>query len=152
MATGKATGTPVLLPAAVTGLQVAMRNGSPVAVVGCADNAIRVVDLRTGTVGPVMTGHRSGIRQLVVVDDGARTVVVTEAGAGSSASSEIRFWDLANGAPVGPVLRDHPARGQLLTTARVGGRSLLIATDATADNLGFVAAWDLAALLGGSGS
>jgi hypothetical protein len=152
MATGAAAGTPVLLPAAVTGLQVAMRDGSPVAVLGCADNAVRVVDLRTGTVGPVMTGHRNGIRQLVVVDDGERTVVVTEAG--SSASSEIRFWDLATGAPVGPVLRDHPARDRLLAGVRVDGRSFLVAGDrhGRADAPGLVAVWDLAALLGGSSS
>jgi WD40 repeat protein len=152
MATGAAVGTSVLLPAAVTGLKVAMRNGAPVAVLGCADNAVRVVDLRTGTVGSVMTGHRNGIRHLVVVEDGERTVVVTEAG--TSTSSEIRFWDLATGAPVGPVLRDHPARDRLLAGVRVDGRSLLVAGDRNGhgDTPGPVAVWDLAALLGGSSS
>ncbi len=152
MATGATAGTPVLLPAPITGLQVAMRNGSPVAVLGCADNAVRVVDLRTGTVASVLTGHRSGVRHLVAVDDAERTVVVAEAGSG--ASSEIRFWDLATGAPVGPVLRDHPAGGRLLAGVRADGRSLLVAgaRDGHADAPGPVAVWDLAALLGGSSS
>jgi WD40 repeat protein len=129
-------------------LQVATRGDSPVAVLGCADNSIRVVDLRTGAVELVLTGHRNGIRHLVLVEDGDRTVVVTEAGTGSS--SEIRFWDLATGAPVGPVLRDHPARGRLLTGARGDDRPFLVAGDS--DGSGPVAVWDLAALLGGSGS
>jgi hypothetical protein len=150
METGAATGTPVLLPSGITVLQVATRNGSPVAVLGCADNSVRVVDLRTGAVELVLTGHRNGIRQLVLVEDGERTVVVTEADAASS--SEIRFWDLATGAPVGPVLRDHPARGRLFTGAQGDGRPFLVAGNSDATGTGPVAVWDLAALLGGSGS
>lgn len=148
METGAATGTPVLLPSGITVLQVATRNDSPVAVLGCADNSIRVVDLRTGAVDLVMTGHRNGIRRLVLVEDGDRTVVVTEAGTDSS--SEVRFWDLTTGAPVGPVLQDHPAHGRLLTGAQGDGRPFLVAGDS--DGSGPVAVWDLAALLGGSGS
>jgi hypothetical protein len=152
MATGAATRAPVPLPAAVTALRVAARGGSPVAVLGCADNTVRLVDLRTGAVGPVLTGHRGRIRQLLVLEDGRRTVVVSEAGAGGSTSSEIRFWDIGTGAVAGPILRDHPAHAGLLTTARAGDRSLLIAAAATGDERSSVAVWDLAALLGGSGS
>lgn len=154
MATGAAIGRPTTLPAGVTAFDVGVRDGAPVAVLGCADNTVRLADLHTGAlVGPALTGNRWPVRALAVVADGSRSLVVSEAGPRSSRRpSEVRFFDLATGAPVGPVLRDHPAGAGLLTAARVGDGTVLVSADATQDGTGTVTVWKLAALLGEDGS
>ncbi|WP_232663131.1 hypothetical protein [Pseudonocardia sp. TRM90224] len=149
MATGAPVGAPLLLPAGIVELRATTRSGRPVAVLGCTDNSVRVVDLSTATVAATLTGHTSAVRQVLVVDLGARTVVMAEAG--GSTTSELRFWDLESGQPIGPVLRDHPLAG-LLTALRHGDRTLLLGTTAPGVQPGTAAVWSLEDLLGEGGS
>jgi hypothetical protein len=118
------------------------REAAPVLVAGCADNSVRLFDLRTGApIGPVMRGHVGPVIRVAVVGSGGRDLVVSTAGGRPDGQIETRFWELDGGTPVGPV--PVGSRSAPLATAEVDGRGVLVISAADG-----AAVWDVAELVG----
>jgi hypothetical protein len=141
-ATGRPIGGPINPGVPMNVIDVVDRASGPVVVAGCADNSVRLFDLRTGApAGPVLRGHIGSVARVSVVRSGGRDLVVSTAGGRADGQSETRFWDLDGGTPVGPVLVGSPPAS--LATAEVNGRGVLITTAADG-----AAVWDVAELVG----
>jgi hypothetical protein len=129
-------GTPINVIAVVD------RAAGPVVVAGCADNSVRLFDLRTGSqVGPALRGHVGSVVRISAVRSGGRDLLVSTAGGRPDGQTETRFWELDGGAPVGPVLVGSPPAP--LATAEVDGRGVLVTSAADG-----AAVWDVAELIG----
>jgi hypothetical protein len=128
--TGARIGVPTpRQPVGLLALTTAVRDGVPVVVTGGSDNIVRIWNLRTGEeVGPPLVGHTDPVAGLATIRQGDRTVLVTTSGAyQDSVTPEVRFWDLATGAPLGAPLVGHPL-GRGFSAQAHGGQELLIAT------------------------
>jgi len=111
LATGARVGVPTApQPVAPYLLATGVRDGAPVVITGGADNVLRIWNPATGEqVGPPLAGHTTRIAALATVRLGARDVVISAtSAAGDTDRAEVRFWDLATGAPLGRPLVDHP--------------------------------------------
>jgi WD40 repeat protein len=114
-------------------------------VAGCADNSVRLFDLRTGApAGPVLRGHVGPVGWVSTVRSDGRDLVVSAAGGPLiGGQAETRFWDLDRGAQVGPALHENRL-GRPLATAEVSGRGVLVTSAPDG-----AAVWDIAELLEG---
>jgi WD40 repeat protein len=106
----------------------AVRGGVPVAVTGGHDNTVRIWNLRTGEeVGPPLVGHTDSVTSVATIRQGDRTVLVTRSGLRpDSGAPEVRFWDLATGAPLGAPLVGH-VLGRGFVEQPDGGHGLFVA-------------------------
>ena len=150
MATGTEVTPALSLPVETLALSTATRAGTPVALLAGGDNTVRIVDLRTGVVGAVLTGTRAPVARLAAVPSAGRTLIMgVTRPTGHAAGAEIRCWDLETGDPVGPVLRG-PAADGYLTAGTVGDRAVIAATEGNGTDGGRVIVRELDRLLGGS--
>jgi hypothetical protein len=130
LGTGAPVGRPTPpQPAGLLAVATAVRDGVPVAVTGGNDNTVRIWNLRTGEeAGPPLVGHTDRVAGLATIRVGDRLVIVSTAGAyPDPAASQVRFWDLATGAPLGAPLVGHPL-GRGFVVQQDSGQGLLVAT------------------------
>lgn len=145
LATGARVGVPTPpQPAGLVALATGVRDGVPVAATGGADNTLRIWNLRTGEqVGPPLVGHTDPVAGLTAVRQGNRTVLVSTSGSyPETAKAEVRLWDLATGAPLGPPLVEHPL-ARMLAAASDGEQALLVAAPRHAP----ITVWDAQQLI-----
>lgn len=146
VATGAPVGTPVApQPARLRAVGVVERDGRPLVAGGGLDNAIRLFDLQTGEpVGAPLAGHTMAPTSLATVGTDDRSLLLSSAyDMEAPGRSEARFWDVATGDAVGPVLVGHPLSRGVIATGRVGDRSVVVAAEAD----GPITIWDVATLV-----
>ncbi|TGB14642.1 hypothetical protein E2651_05250 [Streptomyces sp. MZ04] len=118
---------------AVTAVACTDSDGGPVAVTGDAEGAVRVWDLRTGTVGGgPRVGHTGVVSALTCTDVGGTPVMVTCGGAAW-------VWDLRTGTAMGEPLAGHPDGVLAVGCVEVDGFPVAV----TCGRDGALRVWDL---------
>jgi WD40 repeat protein len=119
----------------VAAVAVGEVDGTPVAVTGGEDRAVRVWDLRTGTArGGPLRGHTGRVAAVAVGEADGTPVAVT-----GGEDRAVRVWDLRTGMARGEPLIGHNDRVEAVAVGEVHG--ILVA--ASGDNHGTILLWAL---------